>query len=193
MRRAIGQHLDGPAVIFNDWFWGPHNSLVKQIAKQAGGTLDQSTVGEAIIELGWRAHLSVAKCMEAAMLDFRRAVRPALQQSELRSFDAMFRCQAVLGGLSLVMLREKLEFFEGTIWRFAEQPRDPQITSTLHRLLSFYSTMVTNRRRADVTTKSNLRLSRARMSNSTFADPADSTDPETVSARPPTRRIGRRL
>ena len=62
---AIWPHLDDDTVMFNDWFWGRHNSFVKQIAQQKkgpGGELDPEVVERYLLQKGWEAYEYVGHC-----------------------------------------------------------------------------------------------------------------------------------
>ena len=162
LARALGSHLDDATMeLFNAWLWGPKSNVVKQIAKQKkapGGELDREEVSQAIVELGWQAHASVAKSVEALMIDFRRAIHPQLSRKETRIFNQLYQCQEHFGGLSLIMLRERLEFIGSHLWQLIEKPGKHQL-AILYRLLSFYSSMLDQRRAADKRSKQRLHAS----------------------------------
>ena len=53
---AIWPHLGDETAVFNDWFWGRHNSFIKQIAQQKksrGGELDPQDVEWYLLQRGW--------------------------------------------------------------------------------------------------------------------------------------------
>ena len=150
LARALGSHLDDATIeLFNAWIWGPKNSVVKQIKKQKkapGGELDRDEVRQALVELGWQAHASVARSVEALMIDFRKAIRPRLNRKETRVFNHLYLCHKRFGGISLIILRERLEFMGSFLWQLVEQPGKEQL-AILYRLLSFYAAMIDHRQR----------------------------------------------
>ena len=152
---AFNRHLPDSAEDFNKWFWGAKNSLVKQIAKQRralGGELDGDVVRDALVELGWEAYPSVARCVAVFMKEFQKAVTPRLGAIESRIFEGVYLPHKMFGGLPFLMLAERMEFVQGFVWQFVEQAEHRKV-DVLYRLLSFYSAMIDRRRRADKVAK----------------------------------------
>jgi hypothetical protein len=160
LEKALGNHLgDASIELFNKWLWGPSSSVVKQMAKQkkaVGGEIDSDVVRQALVELGWLAHANVARQVETLMIDFRNVIRPQLTQSELQIFNLLYLRNRYFGGLSLVMLAERLEFLGRHLWQLIQDPADIGKRAILYRLLSFYSAMSDIRRAADRRSKQRL-------------------------------------
>jgi len=151
--RAVGEHLDDVTIeLFNAWLWGPRSSVPKQLAKQRkslGGELDIQDVRRSFLDLGWAAYASVAKCVEALMIDFRGAIRPRLNANETLMFNRLYCCQSCFGGLSLVMLCERLELVGSHILRLLRQPTDQHQLGIFYHLLYFFASMIERRRTVD--------------------------------------------
>jgi hypothetical protein len=160
LARALGDHLDDATMeLFNAWLWGPKSTVIKQVAKQRkarGGELERDEVRETLLELGWQAYGSVAECVEALAIDFRKSIRPCLTRREIRLFNWMFLRQKCFAGLSLIMLDERLDFIGGHFGRLALQPDDAEQLAIFYRLLSFYGVMIHKRRAADQKSKKRL-------------------------------------
>lgn len=79
-------HLAESAADFTNWFQGPNNSLVRQVAKKkraAGGPLDQAVVQRVLSDQGWRANREAVAVMHR-LLEYYAAMAP-----ERRSADRL--------------------------------------------------------------------------------------------------------
>ena len=150
---AIWPHLDADTVMFNDWFWGRHNSFIKQIAQQKkgpGGELDPEVVERYLLQKGWEAYEYVGHCVRAWANEMLEAMPEPLTKSELNAFAGLYFCLSEFGGIPLILLAEKLQFVAPVLEDIINNPGKERPVQVFYRLLQFYSTMVSNRRKADV-------------------------------------------
>ena len=153
---AIEPHLDDTSAVFNDWFWGRHNTFVKQIAQQKksrGGELDPEIVQQVLLQLGWESHEYVGQCVHAWAHDMQKALPEPLTKTERQAFEGIFFCRPDLGGIPLVMLAGKLQFVHTVLEDIFKNPGEKGPVQTLYRLLQLYAIMVSNRRKANVRIK----------------------------------------
>src|SRR5262249_31409844 len=90
---ALQKHQHDSTTDFDRWFWGRHNTLLKQIGQQKKapcGSLGQEQVRRALLELGWRAYWPVAACLHAMMFHFRHLLLPRLTADENRLFERTY-------------------------------------------------------------------------------------------------------
>lgn len=149
---AFGKHLDDASSAFDKWYFGGHSGLVNQIAKQKkapGGVLDRDEVSAALVEIGWTSFASVAECVEATMKEFASLLPTPLKPDEQQQFEAMYYCQPWLGGLSLVLLRDRLQFLRDALVSLWDEPTSPHRIGVVHRLLAYYAAMASEAREAD--------------------------------------------
>jgi hypothetical protein len=136
---------------FNKSIFPGKGNLVKALANQGGRDqwLDPQEVRQAILEIGWRAHLYVAGCLDACARAFLASIDEPLNQDEEQLFREMYLPRPYLGGLPLVMLMDRKALISGVIPRLWASPGNADDISTLHGLLHLYGEMATTRRRAD--------------------------------------------
>lgn len=149
---AVDPHLDDSQEAFDQWFSGPSNSLVKQIAQQKkkrGGELSREDVRQALLCLGWRAYDYVGQCIDALMRTIKNAMPDPLNDDERRLFERMYERQPYYGNLPLALLAERLSFLRLAILAIWEAPQDQDNVRVLHRLLWYFADMVSRRREAD--------------------------------------------
>ncbi len=154
---TIWPHLnDETAAIFNDWFWGRHNSFVKQVAQQKkspGGELDPDVVEQYLLQRGWEAYEYVGHCVHAWAQDMLNAMPEPLSECERRAFELLYFCRPEFGGIPLILLAEKLQFVDTVLQDIVDHPGEDWPIQVFHRLLGFYSIMVSDRRKADIQIK----------------------------------------
>jgi len=152
LRRAFKKHLNDASSAFDKWYFGGHSGLVNQIAKQKkapGGVLDRDEVSAALVEIGWTSFASVAECVEATMKEFASLLPTPLKPDEQQQFEAMYYCQPWLGGLSLVLLRDRLQFLRDALVSLWDEPTSPHRIGVVHRMLAYYAAMASEAREAD--------------------------------------------
>jgi hypothetical protein len=149
--RLLGDHLGDDSLAFNDWFLESRDNLIRCIADQRrdGGPIPRDAVRRALLELVWDSFIYVGDCVALQMAAYARALPEPLTPADQRAFDAAYTGQSYLGGLPLVMLRERFVFLRGAILDLLEDPADPSRVGVLLRLLDFYATMTAKRREAD--------------------------------------------
>ena len=161
---AIEPHLGQESIVFDDWFWGRHNSFIKQIAKQKKsprGELDPEIVEQVLLELGWDAFV------HAWAYDMMKAMPDALSDSERHAFEMLYLPRQEFGNIPLILLAEKLQFADPVLEDIINNPEEDQPVQALYRLLQFYSAMVSNRREADIRIKKVAEQSRKRLRKET--------------------------
>jgi hypothetical protein len=149
---AFEDHLKDSTEQFNNWFWGPKNSFLKQLAKQRRARGEERTDEEirgALLELGWAAYEYVAGCLSCQMQAFANALPQPLAPAERQIFEQMHLLQPHFGGLSLILLAERLGFCARAIQDVVEHPGDPSRIQVFHRSLSNYAILAWERREAD--------------------------------------------
>lgn len=155
---AIHEHLEEPPDDFYRWFAGPHNTLIKQIAKQKkrpGGPLQQADVRRALLHLGWQAYGYVGQCVHALMRTVKNSLAD-LHERERRIFEHMYESQTYYGDLPAALLTERLPFLRQGVLAIWNEPDNPGHVQVLHRLLQYYAWMAPTRRLADRETKRKL-------------------------------------
>ena len=78
------------------------------------------------------------------------AMPEPLTKSELNAFAGLYFCLSEFGGIPLILLAEKLQFVAPVLEDIINNPGKERPVQVFYRLLQFYSTMVSNRRKADV-------------------------------------------
>ncbi|MEA1950626.1 MAG: hypothetical protein U9N87_04535, partial [Planctomycetota bacterium] len=150
--QAIHRHLDEPQKAFDKWFYGPNNSIVKQIAQQKlkqGGKLKRKEVRQAILHLGWQAYEHVGQCINALMQTIKNSMPDPLSDEEKRLFEHMYESRPYYGGLPAAILVERMDFLRPAILAIWEQPEEQKHVRVLYRMMWFYAAMVSKRREAD--------------------------------------------
>ena len=175
---AVHGHLDDTQEDFHNWFFGPSNSLVKQIAKQKkkhGGVLKREDVRQALLHLGWQAYEYVGQCVHALMHTIKNSMPQPFNEKEKRLFEHMYERQACYGNLPLVLLFERMDFLRPAILAIWDEPQKQIHIRVLHRMMWYYAAMASKRREAD-------RLSKQRIQNytPTMIDEVCQSDQPTV-------------
>jgi len=137
---------------FYQWFSGPSNSLVKQIAQQKGkqgGKLDHQDVRRALLELGWRAYEYVGQCIHALMRTIKLSIPDPLTQEERQVFERLYESQPYYVNMPLALLAERMAFLRRAILAIWDEPQNEHHIAVLHRMLQYYAEMATKRRQAD--------------------------------------------
>ena len=169
---SIHGHLDEPQNKFDKWFYGPKNSIVKQIAKQRkkpGGELPREEVRQALLHLGWRAYEYVGQCIHALMRTIKNSMPNPLSTEEKQLYEHMHESQPYYGGLPAALLVERMEFLRPAILAIWEDPEEPNHIRVLHRMMSYYAAMAGKRREAD-------RQSKERIQNKSTTASLDARD-----------------
>lgn len=150
--KAIDAHLEDSREAFDKWFFGPNNSLVKQIAQQKrkpGGKLPREEVRQALLYLGWQAYEYIGPCVHALMRTIKNSMPEPLNDEERQLFGHMHESQPYYGGFPVALLAERWDFLHPAVVAIWDEPQDQAHIRVLHRLLDYYSSMVAERRAAD--------------------------------------------
>jgi hypothetical protein len=152
---ALSSHLEDETEAFNRWFFENGNELFHQIAKQVknGGKIDREVVRNVFLDLVFDAYTYIAGCFCYQMQAFVQALPAPLDARERAWFEALYFNQPYLGGLPLVLLRDRFDFLKGAALEVMAAPEDPGTIGVLLRLLNYYEEMVTKRRDADAESK----------------------------------------
>ena len=148
---AIKEHLDDTQPEFDDWFSGPKNSFIKQIAKKKcpHDGVNNNVVRRVLFDLGWKSYEYVAGCLHALMRCFQNAIPKSLNEQEREIFEMVYLPQEHFGGLPLVLLQERIPFLKAPMIATLQGSVDFDLVGVLHQLLSYYSQMADSRRIAD--------------------------------------------
>lgn len=148
---ALERHIGDDTEKFDGWFFEGRDDLIHQIAKQRkrGSPIDRAIVRAVLVDLVSDAYSYVGDCVCLLMQDFLRGLPAPLQPDERILFEALFFKQAYLGGLPLIILRERFGFLREAIPELLEDPRDDRQWGVLLRLLQFYGEMSSRRREVD--------------------------------------------
>jgi hypothetical protein len=151
---ALKKHLTDDHKEFDDWFLGPHNSLVHQIAKQrlaAGGELDRYHVYQVLLDRGWEAYQYVARCLDAQFRAIMESITPPLTPHERFCFKQRYCRQPYWGGLPFLLLLPRLDVLRPVAHLHFGRPATLRSdwVPTAHRLLEYYIEMANRRREVD--------------------------------------------
>jgi hypothetical protein len=153
---AIHLHGADSRETFYEWFLGPKNSLVKQIAQQKGkpgGKLSRDDVRRVFLHLGLRAYEYLGQCVNALMRTIMHSLPELLNDDEKRLFEHMHESQSYYGNLPLAMLAERMPDIKLAVLAIWDDPQNQEHVRVLHRLLSYYAEMARKRRPVDSRSK----------------------------------------
>jgi hypothetical protein len=149
---AMRSHRRDSTGDFDRWFWGPNNTLAKQVGqrkKAPGGSLDPRLVRRVLLGQGWRAYAPVANCLHAMMFHFRHLLPTRLTEDENRLFERTYLRQPFLGDLPLLMLHERFPAIDLILPEVCEEEDNSEAVAVMHRRLAYYGEMAPARRDAD--------------------------------------------
>lgn len=155
---AIRDHTFESLTMFHEWIWGPGNTFLSQLAKQTkqpGGRLDREDALAAMVQLGWEGVLQLAECVEALMCSVTKNLPEGYQLvgDDRKLFELLYYRQERLGGLPLIMIKDRFSFAKEAIRDLMESPDDERCFQVLYRQLSDYVALANQRRLADRLTK----------------------------------------
>ncbi|MHB1425249.1 MAG: hypothetical protein ACYC3I_18925 [Gemmataceae bacterium] len=153
---TLQPHLSDNPHEWKNWFQGPKNSLISQIAKQKralGGELEPDIVKQVFSNQGWLAYQYVADCVHTALYCFRQLLRVPLNEIENRAFERMHLKQICFGGLPSMMLAERFPQLQLILPDVLGDEDNSGAIAIMHRLLEYYAEMAVARRSADRLTK----------------------------------------
>jgi hypothetical protein len=146
---AVERHLGDTAEVFRAWFFVEIDNVIHQIAKRKrdGGAIDRKLVRQVFLELVFDAHRYMAESVHVALSMFAEAVE--MNEEEFAIFKLMYLKRSDLGGLLLVMLRNRFGVAQEIIREMWDTPENAHLTGTFLRLVQFYGEMTSKRRDAD--------------------------------------------
>jgi hypothetical protein len=154
--KAVRAHETDSADTFYNWFAGPNNSLVKQIARQKsqpGGKLSREDVRRVLLHLAMQAFEYVGQCVHVLMRTIKLSIPQPLNEKEKELYEHMHESQPYYGGLPAAMLVDRMEDLRRAVLAIWEEPQNPEHVRVLHRLLDYYAQMAKRRRQADKQSK----------------------------------------
>jgi hypothetical protein len=148
---ALEQHAADSDEDFDRWFFKGGDNLVHQISKQkkAGGPIERESVRQVLLDLVFDAYTYLGECVCLQMQAFIQALPEPLSPDERAGFDVLYSKQAYLGGLPLVLLRDRFAVLKGAILAILDSPGEPEHVGVLVRLMQYYAEMASQRRDAD--------------------------------------------
>lgn len=148
---GLERHLNDNTEHFDRWFFAQRDNLVHQIAKQKkhGGPIAREVVRQALLDLVFKSYGYVSDCLCLQMQDFLQALPEPLTPAERTLFEVFYFKQGYLGGLSLLLLKDRFTFLKGALLDILAAPGEPGPISVLLRLLSYYEEMSSVRRGVD--------------------------------------------
>ena len=87
---------------FEKWFFGPNNTVLKEVAQmtdEQGGRLTLQEVRQAFLELGWQAYEVVGERLDFFMKAIKSLIPRPLTEEERRLFEHMHESQPYYGNL----------------------------------------------------------------------------------------------
>lgn len=160
--RLLERHIDDDPAEFDRWFLGCRDDLIRCIAdqKKGEGPLEREVVRRALLELTWDSFTCVGDCVACQMAAFARSLPEPLGSDDRRFFDAFYARQPWLGGLPMILLRDRFAFSRGALLELMDEPADPRRVGVVLRILDYYAAMVGRRRQADREAKAKKSASR---------------------------------
>lgn len=151
---AFEKQQDKSPEDFDRWLRKPDN-IVHAVAKQkkGGGPIDREIVRGVYADLVFRAHEYVGELSTIALNAVLAALPVPLKSDERAVFEAIYFARPWLGGLSVVMLRDRFPFLREIVLALFADPTNLQVAGSLLRMLEFYGDMSEKRRAADVRAK----------------------------------------
>jgi len=148
---AIFRHLPDNQEKFDNWFLDNPNNLIGQVAKQKhnGGPVLREIVRSVLLDLVFRSHGHVAQTIEVFLRDFAISPQVELTGAELAVFERTYYRHDELGGLSLLVLRDRFPQIREVVLELWDSPQSVELLGVLLQMLRFYSEMVEKRRAAD--------------------------------------------
>jgi hypothetical protein len=153
----IAKHLDDNTEEFRRAFLEHRDDLIHRISKQRkhGGPIDRKLVRQILLDLTFQARRYVGDCVAVQMQHFARALSEPMLPRERAIFDLLYARQAWLGGLPLVLVRDRFPFLQTAVLDLMMNSDDRRRVGALLRLLDYYGEMLGKRRSADRRQKSN--------------------------------------
>ena len=149
---ALERHYEDSAEKFDYWFMPSKGSVQKALVggkRSPGGKLTLDDVNRVLLFQGWEACGYMTGCLQACLRWFAQSLPQPLTPDERQQFEYMYFPQACYGGLPLVFLMDRSALIGQTVAELWKSPTDHELIGVLHRLLSYYAEIASERRKAD--------------------------------------------
>jgi hypothetical protein len=148
---AVEHHREDDTAAFNHWFFQRRDGLIHQIAKQKklGGPISGEVVRQALLELVVDSYTYAADCVCIQMQAFLQALPKPPNRAERAWFNALYFNQTYLGGLPLILLRDRFPFLKEAVLEILAAPEELGPVAVLLRMLQYYEEMASKRREVD--------------------------------------------
>jgi len=117
--------------------------------RKCGGPIAREVVRRSLLDLVFDAFTYVGDCVCLQMQALLQALPLPLAERERSLFEALYFKQDYLGGLPLILLRDRFPFLKEAILDIFAAPGDPGPVGVLLRLLQYYEEMDSARREVD--------------------------------------------
>jgi hypothetical protein len=149
VRKSLSEHLNDTDEQFAKWIADPDSNLLHRIQKRSDCKLSRQQVKHVLLELGWQALQMVGKCIDVQMRAFRDAIFDPLTDIEKFYFDQLFLADASYAGLPLLLMHDRYDELKAAVLNVWNNPGDRTAVPVLHRVMTYYSEVLGNRRKAD--------------------------------------------
>ena len=145
---ALEDHIRDDTDDFERWFVEKSDGLIHRIAKKKShvGIINRNAVREVRLRMLLQAYQSMATCIHAGMHAVRQCVPIEFSDDECTVFQLVYGRQEALGGLPLILIRDRFRVAGLDPVITPLTPRDPAV---LLRFLQYYAEMTRKRREAD--------------------------------------------
>lgn len=153
--KALEDHICDETDDFERWFVEKSDGLIHRVAKQVrhGGPIDRDAVREVRLRMLLQAYKSMATCIHAGMRAVQQCIPIEFSDDESSVFQLLYRRQEALGGMPLILIRDRFRVAGFDPVTTPQRPLDPAV---LLRFLQYYTEMTRKRREGDRVYKSSL-------------------------------------
>jgi hypothetical protein len=178
LRHAIRGHLKDHGNKFYRWLITNYDGVIHRIAKQkrSGGPIPNAIVRSVILELVFRAYTYIGRCVNVFMRNLLHCLPEPLTPVERPLFDSFYLGQPALGGLPVILLRDRLKEIREPFLEILANPENTREWGVALRLLDYYGNMASAKRTADRRYK-NQRHHRNDLGRSAISQALDSSQP----------------
>ncbi|QDT63587.1 hypothetical protein [Calycomorphotria hydatis] len=135
---------------FDNWFSGPKNSFIKQIAKKKCefGPCSLDEVRSVLLDLGWRSYSYVSGMLHMQFRAFQNSIPDKLSDKESELYELLYLPHQVFCGHPLLLLKERVPFLQTALTENSAG-LEMNLAGVIHTLLIYYIEMVEARRGVD--------------------------------------------
>ena len=149
VRKSLSERLNDTDEQFAKWITDPDSNLLHRIQKRSDCTMSRQQVKHVLLELGWQALQMIGKCIDVQMRAFRDAIPVPLTDIEDFYFGQLYLANSNFAGLPLLLLRNRYDDLQAAVLNIWNNPGDRSAVPVLHRVMTYYSEILGNRRKAD--------------------------------------------